>query len=222
MLTAVVPDLHIPDHDEGAVEWALNLISDLRPDEVVFLGDMFDFMSISRFLKHPKQSRLFSDEVKTGKAFVKMLASRLPKKAKVQIIGGNHEDRLAKYLFRHAPELADEPSLTVPALMEFPKKWVYYDPSVPNFQTQGVIVMHGRRFAGNVALANMRRYVCSVVQGHSHRVSTQYLRVADGRLLSSAECGCLCQLSPRYAGVTDWTHALGWIDDGLVTVQVKA
>lgn len=217
-LVAIIPDVHVPEQDNAAVRWVLKRIRERDPATVIFLGDLFDFKSISRFKKHPRFHQMFREEVKAGVLFVERIARAL-KRRQVKVKGGNHEVRLEHYLWRNAPELADIPALTVPALMQFPKRWEYHPPEEHHFYEQGVMIIHGRKFAGNVALANLRKYRCSVVQGHSHRMSCQYLCMADGEMLSSAECGTLQVKNPGYAGVTDWVHGMAWIENGVVTVE---
>jgi len=217
-LVAVVPDVHVPDHDPEAVRWCLQQIKHRRPGTVVLLGDVLDLTSVSRFPKSLATKATLVSELEAGREFFSQLLSAA-KDARIIYKSGNHEDRLSTYLFKAAPELADLPALTIPAVLKLPPRVEYV--STHHVIVDDVMVTHGRKFDGNVALANLRRYRMSVVQGHSHRMTIAYLCDARGNLLSSAECGTLQIKTPGYAGVTDWTHGLAWIRNGVVLLQPK-
>lgn len=217
-LVALVPDVHIPDHDPAAVDWCLRQIKDRRPGTVILLGDVIDLVSLSRFPKPPEVASCLLEELEHGKEFFDKLLKACGG-ARVVYKSGNHEDRMQHYLWKHAPELSALESLSVPGALGINKKVEYV--SNHHIIEQDVMIIHGRKFDGNVALANLRRYRMSVAQGHSHRMTIAYLCDAKGALMGSAECGTLQNKTPGYAGVTDWTLGMAWIHKGLLTVQPK-
>ena len=123
--------------------------------------------------------------------------------------------RLNKYVIRNCPELEDMQALALREVIGIPRRWVTYEYNLNARLLDGVSYLHGRKFSGNVCLSNLKKYMGSVVQGHSHRASSQYLRLPDGRLIGAVECGCLCKLDPDYAADVDWSHAMGWAEDGI-------
>ena len=46
-------DLHVPYHDEKSLNGVYNLLSDIRPHQIVITGDMYDFYKLSKFSKDP-------------------------------------------------------------------------------------------------------------------------------------------------------------------------
>lgn len=221
-LTAAVPDIHLGHHDQDALDWCFRRLNKERPGHIVFLGDIFDFDSVSRFLKKPQFGHMFNQEVELGCKFierVKALVYRLD--CKVTIQAGNHEARLSKYLWRNAPELSEVPNFTIPRLMNIPKDWQYIQYNTGGIRIGEVIYFHGRKFNSNVCVSNIRKFCCSVVQGHSHRSSAHYLRRPDGKLIGAIEAGCLCSLNPTYASHVDWSHAMGWVEDDVPTLELK-
>jgi predicted phosphodiesterase len=220
-LIACVPDIHVPKHDPAAVRWCLERIREERPKTVVLIGDVFDYEAISRFTRKLTVQAAFQEEVKAGRRMVKRIQDACGYGADVHFIAGNHESRLAKYAIRNCPHIADLPGLALPQVMEFPQDWHYYPYNLNALSFDGVLCLHGRRFAGNVCSNNIKKYHCSVIQGHSHRASTAYLRSPDGRTIGAVEAGCLCNLTPNYAADVDWVHAMAWIQDKTPLLELK-
>ncbi|RLC87847.1 MAG: hypothetical protein DRJ03_04685 [Chloroflexi bacterium] len=221
-LIGVVPDIHIPKHDPEALNWCFRRLTEERPGHIVFLGDMFDFESISVFLKKPSFDNMFSSEIKEGCKFVERV-KRLQKKigCKITMLGGNHETRLSKYLWKNAPELADIPGLTIPALMNMPEDWKYISYNSEGIMIDGVTFFHGRKYSNNVCASNIKKFYSSVVQGHGHRSTSHYVRRPDGKLLGAVEAGCLCELNPNYASHVDWSHAMAFVKNGVPYLELK-
>lgn len=217
-LVALVPDIHLPDEDAKAVEWCLDRIRVRRPGTIVLLGDVVDFFALSRFPKNLSGKRKLPEELTAGKKFFERLFA-ICGGARVLYKSGNHEDRLTTYLNKQAPELAELPQLAVPAQLGVEGRVEYI--STHHVILQDVLIFHGRKFDGNVALSNLRKFRMSCAQGHSHRMSIVYMTDARGNLLSSAECGTLQQRTPGYAGVTDWTLGMAWIREGVVYLDPK-
>jgi len=221
-LIGIVPDIHVPQHDPKAVSWCFNRLREERPYKIIFIGDLFDFYSISVFLKKPSFTSRFAEEVFQGNKFIERV-KHLQKsiKCKVAILAGNHESRLTKYLWKNAPALADLPELTIPSLFKFPDDWEYFSYNLEGIKADGVTVFHGRKYSGNVCIANLRKFYGSVIQGHSHRASAHYLRRPNGELIGAVEAGCLCDLHPDYSAHVDWVQAMAWIDNGLPFLELK-
>ena len=66
----VLADLHVPYHQEAPLETTLLYGIQYDPDEVVLLGDGFDFYKISFWKKDPSRMR-FPDEVQVCKNILK-------------------------------------------------------------------------------------------------------------------------------------------------------
>src|SRR5712691_1502088 len=100
--TVIVNDLQMPFQDVAVVSLVVDFIKTLRPHRIILNGDVVDCYSISNFTKEPM--KLADVALERSEAVILMDALyNVPEKI---WIGGNHEDRLRRYLWRQAPELA--------------------------------------------------------------------------------------------------------------------
>jgi len=218
-LTAIIPDVHIPYQDKQAVELCLQRIREERAGKIVILGDLMDFEAVSRFNRKLDKRAAFEWELRLGRKWIKNLSRRF-KGAEIHFLSGNHESRLSKYVVRNCPELSGLPQLALDEILEIPKDWRTYSYNLNAVRVDGVSYTHGRKFSGNVCMANLKKYMGSVVQGHSHKTSSLYHRLPDGRLIGAVEAGCLCDLCPSYAADVSWVHAMAWAQDGLPYLEI--
>jgi predicted phosphodiesterase len=218
-LTAVLPDLHVPYHDEEALGRALARIREERPERVVILGDLADFEAISKFSRKLKKRAVFEYEIGEVRRVIQELEKEF-KQQNVIYICGNHESRLSKYIIRNCPELDDLPMLAFREIVQIPRRWVVYEYNLNAVCIDGVNYIHGRKFSGNVCINNIKKYLGSVVQGHSHRASSQYMRLPNGETIGAVEAGCLCDLQPSYASDVNWSHAMAWAEGGIPYLEL--
>jgi predicted phosphodiesterase len=218
-LTAVIPDVHIPYQDKQAVELCLQRIKEERAGRIVILGDLVDFEAISRFSRKLEKRAAFEWELGLGRKWIKNLSRRF-RGVEIHFLAGNHESRLSKYVVRNCPELSGLPQLALEEILEVPKSWRMYSYNLNAVHIDGVNYIHGRKFSGNVCMSNLKKYMGSVVQGHSHRASSQYLNLPSGKQIGAVEAGCLCDLNPAYAADVDWSHAMAWAENGLPYLEL--
>ncbi len=181
-------DFHGQMADPFAMRVWFAALKIVKPDLVVFNGDVVDFPTVGRFSQIPGAGALsLQDEID----FVKQEIFA-PTRA---IVGdatpmtyhiGNHEHRLVRYLADTAPELADLRCLRWDTLfgiddhkieMVFGGNWlaprqrdrienvgktfkVYYDT---------LVVSHGRSIATNAMAEELKRFGLSGTSGHTHR-----------------------------------------------------
>ena len=228
--TLVLSDLHIPYHDERAIEAALDFGDSYDPDTILLNGDVFDFYQASRFDKNPTLPKLAAELVAGGQ-FFDHIGARFPHARKVYKLG-NHCERWAKYLFQAAPLFADIPEMV--------NGW--YGPagiirnSVEIVGDQRPImlgklmVLHGHEKGRgisspvNPARGAFLRLLCNVLEGHGHRQSEHEERTADDRLIVCRTTGCLCGLWPDYAKANKWGHGFATVEvdrDGEYEVHLK-
>src|SRR5579862_5085557 len=110
----VMGDTHVPYQNKEAVEKAIQIGKELKPDKIVLLGDMIDCVSISRFVKRMDE-RDFNQEVKETRKFLERLRKTFPK-AEMTYLEGNHEERITHYLLTHADALSTLEELSLPSL----------------------------------------------------------------------------------------------------------
>lgn len=215
----ILPDLHIPEHDLAATEWALAGLESAKIDGLILLGDVVSLDAVSRFQKPPKGLTILEEELEAGREFFSEVEAQFSRLRERVYLFGNHEARLSAYLIRNAPALVELPQVQLRTLLGLAWHWQTV-PYGQLIERQGVIFQHGKLFGHNTCRKNLLLGK-SVVQGHSHRLSVVHHRFPHGAEIASIELGCLCRYEQNYTSVTDWTHAYGILEGGRVTVVSK-
>lgn len=205
------PDTHAPYHDWRAVELAIQIGREFKPDTLVFEGDFFDCYTISDYEKDPhKACNTIQQEVQESTALLLRIEKEIRPK-KVVFVEGNHEDRVSRYLRKNAPKLmglVDTRSvLGIPDRYQF----VPFGPKNKYWASPKLIVTHGTRANKYCASAMVERFKVSVLFGHTHRLQEFNICTADGRRLKGKTNGWLGDLdrAAEYVNdVADWAHAI--------------
>ena len=102
----VLSDIHIPFHDERALELSLNIFQELNLDIIILLGDVVDFYNVNMHQKnkHPGVLATIEDEINAGLEFRYRIETLFPKAQKIWH-EGNHLYRLERYVIDKAPGL---------------------------------------------------------------------------------------------------------------------
>ena len=199
-------DVHVPEHDRKAFNLLLDAIWRIEPDIVTCLGDMLDAYTISHFQKDPERKFRLSHEITIARKMLAEVADAAPK-ARLIFHGGNHEDRLRKYIWCRCPDLTCLPELSWPTLLHLdPKHWEYIPYETP-FKIGPLWHHHGdviRQKSGYTARALMEKVGGNVVLGHTHRLAHIH-RTTWSSHCQAWENGCLCNLKAEYmVGTPDW------------------
>ena len=199
----ILNDLQIPWQDKRVLDnLVLPFIRDLQPDGVILNGDIVDSYQLSEFTKDPLSKWDLAREIKEAH----QLMSRLGWVREKIWIGGNHEDRLRRYLWKHAPALACVPQVRFEALFglaEHGFKWLPYGRYI---RLGKLLVTHGSQVVKHSAMsakAHFEKYGCSGLHGHTHRLGAYYI-TQRGVPSVAYENGCLCRLDPEYADSPNW------------------
>jgi len=99
----ILSDIHIPFHDETALEMACAYGKQRNVDTIILNGDAMDIFKLSRWQKDPRE-REFPEELKIAKQFWHYLRNEFPN-ARIIYKIGNHEERFNAYMIDKAPEL---------------------------------------------------------------------------------------------------------------------
>ncbi len=200
-------DIHIPAHDSNVVNRCFQQIKRIKPDVIVLLGDILDCYPLSRFLKDPERTNDFQEELASTRKLIQQLRRIVPS-ASMYYLEGNHEQRLQKYLWNTAPQLASL-KLSIPSLLELKDLGIQYITDQAGITTYGVRFCHGfmvRQNAGQTGLAHLLRFQQSCVVGHSHRLGIVY-RTSLDKTQFACEAGCLVNPAQcEYAVCADWAH----------------
>lgn len=192
-----ISDIHIPYHHKKALEIALYLIEEFEPDIIYLGGDIIDFYAVASWLTDPTQRRL-DYELDEVRKFLRNLRKKF-KKSKIIYHEGNHEERIIKYIFKKAPELAPLLSfqLHLPTLLDLDKHEIQYVNSIQKIGKLYHLHGHERRFAGQVvhiALNILRWLQRPFVCGHFHRFNSFIQREVDGSLKGGFVSGTFLDL----------------------------
>jgi predicted phosphodiesterase len=205
-------DEHHPYQDDKAIDVALKIVEDFKPDEIVVGSDGVDFYSISKFSKDPARmkGRQLQDEINSWKATQRKWIDAAPD-AKRHYITGNHEDRLEKYIWDH-PELHGLDALLLHSLLGFDELGL---DEVEDEIVYGnkLVIKHGtvvRKHSAYTARGELEgeMYAISTLTGHTHRGGTHMATSRFG-MVQAVEGFCLCDLNPPYIkGKPNWQQGI--------------
>lgn len=204
----VLSDQHIPFQDPGVESLTLEFIKEHQPDGIHLLGDVLDFYPLSRFDKDPQRLSQLQDDLDQGCDYL----NEVRKRSQAPIIWseGNHEDRLRRYLWRQAPELAGLKGMQFEELLRLQEFKVRWAPAMKPYKVGKLLFTHGsvvRKWSGMSAKAHHEKYGMNVIHGHTHRLGAFYHTTYESSY-GSWENGCLCGLQPEYCISPDWQN--GW------------
>lgn len=207
----ILSDIHIPFHDEEALEIALSHGEQQGIENILLNGDTCDFYNVSTYLKDPEERNL-STELQKTRQFLAHLRERFPK-AKIVFKIGNHEDRWQKYLYLKAPELLGISEFQMKHILNFDKWDVEEVTSMQKIKAgKHLTILHGHEVRNSgvypARTLLLRTHVCTIA-GHNHRTSTYTEKTSDGKFLVAYSSGCLCEMTPDYMPINQWN--LGFI-----------
>lgn len=207
---AVLSDIHVPYHDQAALEACLDYLDKWRPTCVYLNGDTADFYNVSRWEKDPEE-RDFNNEIRMVKAFLAHLRERYPD-AELFFKIGNHEERYEKYLATKAPELFGVTEFRLNKVLGLDDMGYRLVRSKQKAKAgKNLTIIHGHEIYGVNVPVNFARTlqtkmgVCTIA-GHRHSTSEHSYKTADQQFVHCWSTGCLCDMTPDYAIVNNWNH----------------
>lgn len=206
-LTMVVGDVHISAGQNLSRARLLGkAIEDLRPNRVVFIGDLLTFDSLSSWDKDKRkkmEGRRYQKDIDAGKHFLELMDTNGGHRCKEFILTeGNHEDRLWRYLdlqplfdgaVDYRKDLDIEGWTHVPYKEHHVYKGVYF--------THVPINEAGRPVGGDSACKRaLGIYQHSVVFGHTHKLAAVAVhRNGSSHLNQALNVGCYFDHIDDYA-----------------------
>jgi predicted phosphodiesterase len=234
-------DVHVPFHDKKSLLTTLLYAKqEVKPDEVIILGDFLDFKSISSYIKELNERDLTKELLQSAE-ILKAILELFDSVKRVIYIEANHEERLYSYINKHAPELGNLFKNPLEILEhikhELPKdKILYHSPRISGnvpFYLIGkrLSCIHGHEYHKgsrhsviNVARTIFQKAQKSILFGHWH-VTQEYTHTTIDRELRTAwSVGCLCNLAPEWNPLNQWNHGFAVVyeyEDGFFTVYNK-
>jgi hypothetical protein len=184
-----IPDLHIPFHHKDAFKFLAAVKAKYKPDEVVNMGDLEDWHSISMH-DHDPDGLSPGDELKALRAAIKPLFKLFPK---MKICTSNHGSLPLRRAFKFG--LPAELIKSYKDIIEAPKGWEIEE----SWEVDGVIYEHGEAFAGQQgAIKSANANMQSTVIGHIHAFAGIQYSANSKHLIFGFNVGCLIDRH-RYA-----------------------
>lgn len=216
----IVSDLQVPFEHKKCVSALSRFIRDWQPTEVLCVGDVCDFPSLSRW------HRGLRGEYDLSLSAQRDRAARVLEALRVQHLSrSNHDDRLQLYLEQKAPALECLEELKLEKFLRLDDLGIKFHRTPYQF-TPGWWLLHGdeaglSQVPGMTALGLAKKVGGSVVCGHTHRAAlvpnTESVGGLLGRTTFGFEVGCLMDLSkaaylqPK-AGSANWQMAFGVLE----------
>lgn len=214
--TLILSDVHVPYHDDVAIEAALEFGDTYAPDNILLNGDQLDFYAISRWEKDPEKRNLPA-ELQQGRQFLAHLRERYPD-ATIIWKNGNHEERWEKYLWHKAPELCGVPDFEMQHIMRFSEYGVQFVHGKQKIKAgKHLTIIHGHEIPGAFDPVNFARTlqmklgVCAI-GGHKHKTSEHSAKTADDKYVTCWSVGTLQEMHPDYMCLNQWNHGIATVD----------
>ena len=176
-----ISDLHIPFENKYALEFVVDIYKKYNCNRVVFMGDIFDCYSLSRYTKSPSSLNA-SDEFEEAKNKAKLWTKAFPE---ADCIVGNHEARINKKFTENGIPKAFLKSFN--ELFGLPDTWHWSNEVI----IDDTHYIHGNRdgMFSHVNIARDSR--ASTVTAHTHTsAGTHFLSNFDSTIFA-LNCGCL-------------------------------
>lgn len=214
--SVVINDMHIPFQDKKVNDLVFQFIADFKPDIVDILGDLCDFWQISKFDKDPTRKTTIQKDIDETHTYLKNLRELCPT-AEIELHAGNHLDRMRKYIWRQAEELACIRSLDIEFLLGLRELNISYIKGAEEHRQRGKLVLtHGTTVSQDspmTARRNLKKYGLSVLCGHTHRGGSTYISDLLGTR-GAWENFCLCdfKLAKEWRmDVVNWQQGFSYI-----------
>jgi predicted phosphodiesterase len=213
----ILSDVHLPFHDDQALETAILYGKDQGIDSVYLNGDILDFYDISRFLK-TKVVMSASEEREYFYRFIEMLNNELNVPIYYKL--GNHEERWEHYIMRNAPAFGDFDDFNFETVFKLKELGITYIEGRQKTYMGNLIVIHGHE-AGesffspvNPARGAFLKYKTSTLAGHNHQTSSHFESNLSNVQIACYSTGCLCALNPDYRpfAYTKWNHGFAIVE----------
>lgn len=215
----IISDMHVPFHDERAIDLALEDGVKHGCDTIYLNGDQLDFYQVSDFMKDPKE-RPPEEERDILWEYMDVM-ERLFKKRYLK--KGNHEVRWDRALFTQAKIFSGFKEFHLENILDLDKRgWHFVDSVQRCMMGDSLNAFHGHEVGRGAftpvypARALFMKIKDNGFAGHYHQ-SSQYTDtrpLADDahRTISTWMVGCTCKLVMDYATVNNWNHGHALID----------
>lgn len=220
-----IPDTHGQHVDQQALKATLADIKELKPSEIVLLGDHIDcggFLAQHHVMGYVAETRTsFEEDVAATNAFLDAVQNAAPQ-ATIHYIEGNHERRIERWIvtqtLRHPADSAMFKrwfgveaclSLKKRGIQHYEQGQAYCDLRVPcTIKLGKCYFTHGHRTGRHPAAQMLKDFGANVVFGHCHRRDTDNQPSVEAGDIGAWSPGCLSQKQPlwMHSAPTTWAH----------------
>lgn len=211
----ILSDVHIPYHDEKAIQIALDRLNREGIKNIILNGDIIDCYQLSRFEKIPSLPSI-KEEFQMFRDWLTYLSKHFNVVYKL----GNHCERWEKYMLQKAPELFDLEILSWDFMIHqwwnLPKVQIVNNKRI---MTAGKLnIMHSHEFGNSIfspvnpARGFFLRAKANVLGSHHHQTSEHIERDLNGKIIGTWSIGCLCDLQPQYMPINKWNHGFAIVE----------
>lgn len=212
-----------PLHDESALDVALQIIKDTKPDQVILNGDNLDLPQFGKYAQEATFAQTLNATLNYVHQFLAQIRANAPD-TRIVYLAGNHELRLSKYIMQYAEKLygvrqagTTEKVLTIPFLLNLADVECEYRSGYPANEywiNERLKAIHGKvvRPAGKTAAAIVGQEETSTLFGHVHRheyAARTAHNYSGARFVIAQSFGCLARIDgavPSYgSGVDEMT-----------------
>lgn len=175
-VSLIFGDLHCPFQDNRTISVLCQIAEDLKPNHVIENGDGVDCYEFSKFSKDPLRAQSFQKERDSHKKVIDRIRSASD--ADYLYVGGDEDNHFIRWVHNvvWANNLGDVPELQ-PARILYLKDEEYVEG--PIFINKTFRISHGTRYGENAAKLSLMDFMCSGLQGHSHRLQAYYRTTAS-------------------------------------------
>lgn len=223
-----ISDLQVPYQDQRAVDAVSDWIEEIKPDEVLNVGDAIDLPQISRWTKGTAGE--FTRDIGKHRDIA---VSVLGQMHTTGMVRSNHTDRILTAVKTRLPGFLGLPELELENFLRLPELGVKYYPGMHRF-APGWLLAHGdegsvSRVSGQTARGLSDRTGMSILCGHTHRLglipTTESFWGKTHKNRWGFEVGNLIKAgSPGMAytgGIQNWQQGFGVIlVDGQTTIPI--
>ena len=191
------PDCHIGEELDKAYLVAKKFAKFIKPTEIILQGDFMDCAAFSAWdldKKRKMEGRRWKKEYAQGNKELDDL-QKITKK--ITYLGGNHEDRVERYLDKN-PEV--EGIVEVENVLRLKERGIKFIPwtSQQMYKTGKLYWTHGYYGGKYFANKNLETFGCNIVSAHLHKPQTMFKTAKMSEAIMSWGVGCLSSREPEY------------------------
>lgn len=181
-LTGIINDLHLPFHDQRAVDLVLDAYEDIGIDRLFINGDLLDFLNVSLHgPKHPDIQQTLEDEINSGREFLSNLRKRF-KDIEIILQCGNHETRLERFIIQKCPAFWNLYKLeSMLNVQELGIEYIEYNNRY-RLEETNLYIQHSPPSYTSSKAAFSKKLDQSSIYGCSHRVESYATTGASGEV----------------------------------------